>query len=177
MSRPIALLASGAFTLFLLGVIGFLFIWNAPVPAAASATASTVQPAGQDPGGDPQVWYQAQVEQVQAALAEREAQYQTRLADLQQMAQDREAEYLSRLGEADAQINTVQTQTDKLAQAAAAYREQSAQLEQALAERNALFSARRQEFESQRQERLTQLQAQLADGQARLQKTNAQLGR
>ncbi len=173
MSRPTALLASGVFTLFLLGIMGLVVVWKTPAADTASITNGTALQTAEDQ----QATYQARVEQAKAAMAERETQYQARLAELEQMAKEREAEYQARLSEAETQLATYQTQIEQIAQAKTAYQDQTAQLEQALKERSALFEARRQEFETQRQERLGQLQVQLAEGKIKLQEANAQLGR
>lgn len=173
MSRPVALITSGVFTLFLLGIIGFVAVWVTRTPATALATDNAALQTAEDP----QAEYQARVEQAQAAMAEREALYQTRLAELERTAQEREAEYQARLSEADVQIASYRGQTEELAQAVPAYQNQAIQLEQALQERYSLFETRRQEFDAQRQERLGQLQAQLAEGKTNLNEANAQLGR
>jgi chromosome segregation ATPase len=173
MSRPTALATSGIFTLFLLGALGLLFLWttragaNVPTTNVADAEVSKLELAD----------YQAQLEEAQAAMAQRETQYQDRLAEPKRLTQAREAEYQDHLSQIESQLATYQTQTEQVKQAANDYQEQIVQLEQALKERSALFETRRQEFEAQRQDRLAQLQTRLNEGQAKLQEANAQLGR
>lgn len=173
MSRPIALLISGIFTLSLLAVIGLITLWKPATPAADPAGESVALPSAEDA----QAVYQASVEEAQAAMAEREALYQTRQAELEQMAGEREAEYQARSSEAEVQLVTYQSQIDQLVEAAAAAQNQIPQLEQALQERYTLFESQRQEFETQRQAQLGQLQAQIIEGKVKLQEANAQLGR
>lgn len=173
MSRPIALLTSGIFTLSLLAVIALIAIWNPRAPVAAPAAEETPLPSTEDA----QAVYQASVDQAQAAMVERETQYQARLAELEALAPEREADYQARLSEAETQLTTYQSQIDQLGQATIASQDQVAQLEQALQERYTLFEAQRQEFEGRRQEQLEQLQAQIIEGKTKLQEANAQLGR
>jgi chromosome segregation ATPase len=176
MSRSTALITSAVFTLFLLVVMGLVVVWNtraAATPSSQVAEDGALAATSEDQSAA----YQARIEQAQTAMAEREAQYQARLDELTQMAQEREAEYKARLSEAESQMTTYQAQIDQTRQATAAYRDQIAQLQQALNERNNLFETRRAEFEAQRQERLGQLQARLDEGETKLQEANAQLGR
>jgi chromosome segregation ATPase len=180
MSRPIALLASGLFTILVVAVMTFV-IWSlraAPatnVPVATDAATSTA--AEQQLQEAQQTLYQARIQQAEAGMAAREAQYRARLAELSQLAQQRDTEYKARLTEAGTQVAAYQAQVDQVRQSALTYQGEATKLQEALNQRQALFETRRQEFEAQRTQRLAQLQAQLDEGKAKLQEANAQLGR
>ncbi len=183
MSRPIALLASGLFTVLVVAVMTFV-IWGlraAPSASAPAATEGADAPAPtaaeQQLQEAQQALYQARIQQAGAGMAAREAQYRARLAELSQLAQQRDTEYKARLTEASTQMAAYQTQVDQAHQSVLAFQGQATKLQEALNQRQALFATRRQEFEAQRTAQLAQLQAQLDEGKAKLQEANAQLGR